>query len=58
MLDAKLLKPNVNGDSLPRPLIIGTFEKPAPGFLKFQNTGLPPIIVFIAQHAHLWGFLC
>ena len=34
MLDAKLLKPaifTVNGDSLPGPLIIGTFEKRAPG---------------------------
>ena len=36
MLDAKLLTPqtsifNVDGDSLPGPLIIGTFEKRAPG---------------------------
>ena len=31
MLDAKLL--NVNGNSLPSPLIIGTFEKRAPGLL-------------------------
>ena len=36
MLDTKLLKPrsildNVNGKSLPGPLIIGTFEKRAPG---------------------------
>ena len=31
MLDAKLL--NVNGNSLPGPLIIGTFEKRAPGLL-------------------------
>ena len=29
MLDAKLF--NVNGNSLPDPLIIGTFEKRAPG---------------------------
>ena len=34
MLDAKLLKTsvfNVNGDSIPGPLLIGTFEKRAPG---------------------------
>ena len=34
MLDAKLLNPRyltVNGDSIPGPLIIGTFEKRAPG---------------------------
>ena len=33
MLDAKLLKPrifNVKGDSLPGPLIIGTFQKRPP----------------------------
>ena len=32
MLDAKLLKPqSLNGDSLPGPLIIGIFQKRAPG---------------------------
>ena len=34
MLDAKLIETsifNVNGDSLPGPLIIGSFEKRAPG---------------------------
>ena len=43
MLDAKLLKPrsliNVNGDSLPSPLIIGTFEKCAPGHLNTPCSG-------------------
>ena len=47
MLDAKLLKTlilNVNGDSLPGPLIIGTFEKRAPDReipLKFPSVLLP-----------------
>ena len=52
VLDAKLLKPmifNVNGDSLPGPLIIGTFEKRAPGPVSRAKLGFDLLIVFIAM---------
>ena len=50
MLDAKLIETsifNVNGHSLSGPLIIGTFEKRAPGYLKNS--------LFGEKVEQLWG---